>query len=172
MDGAIKGFLDDAMDDFVVRPHDEIRRVLGLDDGAVVVVKESESDSVVDDVVVWGGAGVWWIHVGVGIGHGVFATIHEDSGVAHVGGRRDVDGHRFRDALFLEMADGVDIRSSDVGGKSTEVRGDVGILEFLDGSHGQEVVVAEGVRRDGDDRTKVGGVLARPGGWECFQRIN
>ena len=66
----------------------------------------------------------------------------------------------------------MDIRSSDEGGKSTEVRGDVGIRECLDSSHGQEVVVAEGVRRDGDDRTKVGGVLARPGGWGCFQRIN
>ena len=66
MDGAIKGFLDDAMDDFVVRPHDEIRRVLGLDDGMVVVIKEAELASVVDDIVVWGGVRVRWIHVGMG----------------------------------------------------------------------------------------------------------
>jgi hypothetical protein len=44
-------------------------------------------------------------------------------------------------------------------GASVPIRGDVGILEFLDGSHAELVVVSKGVRRDGDDRMRVGDVV-------------
>ena len=54
------------------------------------------------------------------------------------------------------MADGVDIWSSNEGGKCAKVGSDVGVFQFLDGGHVEVVVVAEGVRRGGDDRTKVG----------------
>ncbi len=37
-DSSIKSFLDDAVDNFVVRPHDEVGRMLSLEDGAVIVV--------------------------------------------------------------------------------------------------------------------------------------
>ena len=35
---SIKSFLDDEVDDLVVRPHDEVGCILGLEDGMVVVV--------------------------------------------------------------------------------------------------------------------------------------
>ena len=132
------------MDDRVVGLHDEIGRMLSFDDGAVVVVEETEAAGIVDDIVVGGGAGVRWIYICGGIGHGVFAPIHEDASVAHVGGSRVCDGHCFRDALILEMVDQMDIRSSDEGGKCAEVRSHVRILEFLDGGHGELVVVSKG----------------------------
>ena len=37
-DSSIKSFLDDAVDNFVVRLHDEVGRMLGLEDGTVIVV--------------------------------------------------------------------------------------------------------------------------------------
>ena len=37
-DGSIKSFLDDAVDDLVVRPHNEVGCMLGLEDGLVIVV--------------------------------------------------------------------------------------------------------------------------------------
>ncbi len=37
-DSSIKSFLDDAVDDLMVRPHNEVGRMLGLEDGAVVVI--------------------------------------------------------------------------------------------------------------------------------------
>ena len=42
------------------------------------------------------------------------------------------------------MTDGMDIWSSEEGGKCAEVRDHVGIFEFLDGGHGESMVVAKG----------------------------
>mgnify|MGYP006206789645 CR=1 FL=1 len=94
-------------------------------------------------------AGFRWIDIRSRCGHGIFAAVHEDSGVAHVGGRRVGDGHRFRDALVLEMADGVDIWSSNEGGKCAKVGGDVGVFQFLDGGHVNAVVCANGGTTNG-----------------------
>ena len=37
-DSSIKSFLDDAVDNLMVRLHDEVGRMLGLEDGAVIVI--------------------------------------------------------------------------------------------------------------------------------------
>ncbi len=37
-DSLIKSFLDDAVDDLMVRPHNEVGRMLGLEDGMVIVI--------------------------------------------------------------------------------------------------------------------------------------
>ena len=37
-DSSIKSFLDDAVDDLMVRPHNEVGCMLGLEDGLVVAV--------------------------------------------------------------------------------------------------------------------------------------
>ena len=37
-DSSIKSFLDDAVNNLVVRPHDEVGHMLGLDKGMVVVI--------------------------------------------------------------------------------------------------------------------------------------
>ena len=42
------------------------------------------------------------------------------------------------------MMDGMGIWSSNEGGKCAEVCGHVGIFEFLDGDHGESVVVVKG----------------------------
>jgi len=73
----VKGFFDDSVDDFVVGPHNEVGRVLGLDDGAVVVVEKTKAAGIVNDVVVGCGARIWWIDIRSRRGHGVFAVVHD-----------------------------------------------------------------------------------------------
>ncbi len=91
----VEGFFDDSVDDFMVGPHDEVGRVLGFDDGPIVVIEKMKAAGIVDDVVVWCGARIRWIDVRSRRGHGVFAAVHEDPGVGHGGGRRVGDGHHF-----------------------------------------------------------------------------
>ena len=45
----------------MVGPHNEVGRVLGFDDGAVVVDEKAKAAGVIDDVVVGRGAGIRWI---------------------------------------------------------------------------------------------------------------
>ena len=40
-DGAIEGLFNYTMDNFVIRPYDEVSGVLSLDDGTIVVVEET-----------------------------------------------------------------------------------------------------------------------------------
>lgn len=84
-DGFIEVFLQEAVDNFVVGPNDEVRGELGFDDGPIVVIEKSEIVSGIGDVVVGGGAGDGWIHIRIGIGHCVLAAVHEDSRVSHGG---------------------------------------------------------------------------------------
>ncbi len=37
-DSSIKSFLDDEVDNLMVRPHNEVSCMLGLEDGAVIVI--------------------------------------------------------------------------------------------------------------------------------------
>ena len=141
-DSSVKSFLEDMVHNLVVRPHNEVCSMLGLDDGSVVVIEETKVSGVVDDVVVRGGARVGRIHVCSGIRHCVFALVHEGPGIAHVGGGRVCNGHNLGDALIFEMVDGVDIRSSNDGGKSAKVGGQVARFEFLDCGHDVVVVHA------------------------------
>ena len=64
-----------------------------------------------------------------------YSPLHEDPGVAHVGGCRVGDGHRLCDALVFEVANRMDVRSSDEGCESAKVGSNVGAFELLDGSH-------------------------------------
>ena len=83
-------------------------------------------------------------YVSVGIGHGVFAAIHEDAGVAHIGVGRIGNGHCLGDALILEGTDGVDIGASDEGGEGAECSDEVRVFQFLNGGYFDVVVDARG----------------------------
>ena len=70
--------------------------MLGLDDGTVVVIEESQVSCIVNNIVVWCGAGIGWSHMGGGVGHGIFAVVHEDSSIAHGGRCRICNDHGLR----------------------------------------------------------------------------
>ena len=89
--------------------------MFGFDDSPVIVVEEAEIASGVGDVVVRRGTRVGWIHIGGGIGHGIFTTVHEDSGIPHGGGSGIGNFHRLGDALALQMAEDVNIGTADEG---------------------------------------------------------
>ena len=85
---SVDGFFDDAVDDIMIGPYNEVCRILGSDDGAVIVVEETEVPGIVSNAVVEGGAGVCWIYIRVWIRHGILVTVHEDADICHVGGCR------------------------------------------------------------------------------------
>ena len=118
--------------------------MLCFDDGTIILGDEAEGAVWVDGLVVGGGTWVGRVHICVGIGHGVFAAIHEDACVAHVGVGWVCNCHCFGNALILEGTNGVDIGASDEGGESAKRREEVRIFQFLDGGHFDAVVDAEG----------------------------
>ena len=106
-DDSVNRLFDDTVDDFVVGPKDEGRCVLGLDDGTIVVVEEQGDVVGVANIIVGASAGIRGLDIRVGLGHGVFASVHEDAGVSHSSCIGIRDGDCFGDALVFQRSDGV-----------------------------------------------------------------